>query len=314
MGMIFTHSAANASAEGFPNWLAEFRIQAVQSGLDPNVVDKVLGGANYIPRVIALDQKQPEKKITFNQYYANVVNQQRINTARSFYYQHSDVLNRVAAEYGVKPWYILSFWAIESDFGRHMGNFSVVDSLATLAYEGRRRELFSQELMDAIKIVAGNMRSNEALTGSWAGAMGQCQFMPSSYLRHAADGDGDGVRDIWGSKADVFASIASYLKNTGWKADESWGRRVRLPTGFNKDLLGREKKKPLAEWAALGVQNYDGSILPNEQMNAGVIILSEDVNQAYLTYGNYDVIMGWNRSVYFATAIGLLSDKIAAGL
>ena len=271
-----------------------------------------------IPRVVELDHQQPEVKLTFEQYLARVVNDARAQKARQKLAENRRLLQRVAQQFGVQPRFIVSLWAIETDFGRITGNFSVIDALATLAYDGRRAAFFREQLFDALSIVQKRGLAPHDLRGSWAGAMGQSQFMPSTYLAHAVDFDGDGKADIWHSHADVFASIANYLSNLGWRADETWGRAVILPEGFNPDLIDSVRlDKPtrtLPRWAALGLRRPDGGALPRRDIPAWLVQPSApDRPEAYLVYANYRALLQWNRSLFFATAVGYLADRIEQG-
>jgi len=251
--------------------------------------------------------------MTFAQYKDRIVSAQRINQGRHEFRKHRAILDRVGAAYGVQPQYIVALWGIESNFGSNTGGFDVIDSLATLAYEGRRAEFFTDELIKALKIIDAGHISAANMKGSWAGAMGQSQFMPSSFLNFAQDFNGDNKKDIWGTHADVFASAANYLARSGWAGDERWGRLVSVPSSIPESAMERTNKKPLSEWARLGVTLPNGAPLPMADMRAGLVAPDGMNGPKYLTYGNYDVIMKWNRSTYFATSVGLLADAIAAG-
>ena len=304
-----------ATEAGYASWVKEFKSKARAEGVSQKTLDAAFAETKFLPRVIELDRKQPESKMTFAQYKERIVSAQRINQGRHEFQKHRALLNEIGAHYGVQPQYIVALWGIETNFGSNTGGFSVVNSLATLAYEGRRKEFFSDELMNALKIIDGGHISAQSMKGSWAGAMGQSQFMPSSFLAYAQDYNKDGKKDIWGTKADVFASAANYLSSSGWKAGERWGRRI-LTKGVNENMVGREKKKTLKQWSDIGVTLYNGDPLPIvDGMMAGLVapdgLYTQDPK--YLTYGNYDVIMKWNRSTYFATSVGLLADAIAAG-
>ena len=213
----------------------------------------------------------------------------------------------------MQPRFIVAFWGIETDFGRITGGFKVVPALATLAFDGRRGAFFRKELLHALRIIEEGHISAKQMTGSWACAMGQPQFMPSSFNGYAVDHDGDGRKDIWTTRDDVFASAANYLSRYGWRGDERWGREVRLPEGFDASLQGLKVKKPIADWAALGVTLRGGAPLPGKTLLASLILPGGKGGPAYLVYNNYRVILKWNRSHYFAIAVGHLADKIAGG-
>lgn len=301
---------ALANEVDFTTWLQGVQREAIQRGLPAKTVADVLADVSPIPRVLELDRRQPETTLTFDEYISRVVTQARIETGRSRLREHRDLLEQVRRRYGVQPRFIVALWAIETDFGRITGNFSVIGALATLAYDGRRSAFFREELFNALKIVARGDVSAKEMRGSWAGAMGQSQFMPSSFLAYAVDFDGDGRADIWNSRADVFASIANYLATVGWRGNETWGREVRLPAGFDRQLIDHNKvQKTLREWQALGVRQADGSDLPAQDLRASLIQPGGAGGPSFLIYNNYRAILRWNRSLYFATAVGFLADQ-----
>jgi membrane-bound lytic murein transglycosylase B len=260
--------------------------------------------------VIELDQKQPEKTVTFDHYAHHIVSPDRIEEGRRLLGEYGDVLDQVSERYGVEPQVIVALWGIESSFGQDSGHYSIVDSLVTLAYEGRRAEFFRGELLDALRILDQEHISSSELRGSWAGAMGQCQFMPSTYLKYAVDYDRNGQHDIWGSKRDVFASIANYLAAEGWNTDLTWGREVELEIDVTPDEIGLDHQHSLNEWATMGVHNLDGSHLPVRPLQASLIQPDGSDGRSFLVYDNFRALMRWNRSTYFATAVGLLADRI----
>jgi membrane-bound lytic murein transglycosylase B len=309
-----------APARGFANemefdaWLKAFRQEAAAKGIPAATIDASLAGVAPIPRVLELDRRQPETTLTFDDYITRVVNPGRVESGRARLQEHRDLLMRVSQAYGVQPRFIVSLWGIETDFGRLTGNFSIISALATLAYDGRRSAFFREELLNALRIVAQGHVAAQELRGSWAGAMGQSQFMPSTYLAYAVDFDGDGKADIWSSRADVFASAANYLSKVGWRGDETWGREVRLPSGFDRALVDHNKvQKPLTEWQAMGVRRLDGGDLPPRDLAASVIQPGGADGPSFLIYNNYRVLLRWNRSLYFATAVGFLADRIGEG-
>ena len=311
--VLFLGNSVAFASDAVPliSWLNGVKREAQAQGVRVETVDAALQGFKPNETVIRLDRKQPEGTLSFAQYMDRVVTPQRIKQGRRLYRQHSSLLERIGKAYGVQPRFIVALWGIETNFGGNTGGFDIIPALATLAYEGRRAEFFRKELMNALQIVDAGHISLEDFQGSWAGAMGQSQFMPSSFLAYAQDYNGDGRKDIWKTLPDVFASIANYLKQAGWSDDETWGRKVRLPRGFKTELASREIKKPLEEWAAMGVRRADGSALPMRKgLMASIVYPGEVGEEAYLTYANYDRIMKWNRSTYFATAVGTLSDAI----
>lgn len=300
------------AAEPFEQWLAGVKRDAAAQGISQQTIQAALSGVQPIERVIELDRKQPEGTMTFAKYRKRVISDARVRKGRILLKEHAAALNAASERFGVPPQYIVALWGIETSYGGYTGGFKVVDALATLAHDGRRSEFFRKELMNALKILeAGHIHPRD-MKGSWAGAMGQNQFMPSSFHAFAVDGNGDGRRDIWTSLPDVFASTANYLSKSGWREDERWGRAVKLPAGFSKTLISRDIKKSLAEWQRLGVRLPNGAGLPQvADMKASIVTPDGIGGPAYLAYNNYDVIMKWNRSTYFATSVGLLADLIA---
>lgn len=300
------------SDQGFSRWKRGFVQDALRQGISREVLRQAFNGLEPDGRVIALDRKQPEGALSFAGYLERTVSQRRVTDGRNMMREHRELLNRIAGKYGVQPEFIVALWGKETNYGSYTGGFSVIQSLATMAWEGRRSEFFRRELLDALRIAQAGHIALDDMHGSWAGAMGQTQFMPSSWWKFAVDEDGDGRKDIWNSLPDVFASIANYLKQSGWSAREGWGREVALPDGFDSALAGRKNFRPLQEWRRLGVKEADGNNLPNINIQAAIIYPDEDDHrQAYLVYNNYNTIMRWNRSLYFATAVGILSDSIA---
>jgi membrane-bound lytic murein transglycosylase B len=301
------------SLPSFEVWLAEFRSEALAAGIRAATLDAAFAGVKPIERVIELDRQQPESVLTFEDYLTRVVPERRVAIGRERLAQHRALLNKVSAEFNVPARFIVALWGIETDYGRLGGNFSVVASLATLAYEGRRAALFRSQLLDALRILESGDVALSDLRGSWAGAMGQTQFMPSTFRNYAVDFNGDGKRDPWNQPADVFASAANYLSKIGWVKGETWGREVRVPDNFDRQWLGLEQRKTLAEWQALGVRRKDGADLAAFEMNASLVQPSGPGGRAFLAYDNFRVLMQWNRSTYFGVAVGQLADALAEG-
>src|SRR5438309_6257107 len=248
------------AAEGdFNGFLAGLRRDALGLGIRSATVDLAFRHIQFLPRVIELDRRQPEHKMTFAEFIAKVVNQQRLDDARRNLAENSGLLQRVQQRFNVQPRFIVALWGVESDFGKTQGSYSVPAALATLAYEGRRGPMFRGELITSLKIIdQGHIRADNML-GSWAGAMGQCQFMPSTFLSYAVDFDGDGRRDIWNDRADVLGSIANYLSRLGWRGEESWGREVAVPSNFDSGLAGLDNRRSTVEWNRLGVRPVSGA-------------------------------------------------------
>jgi membrane-bound lytic murein transglycosylase B len=303
-------AAAAAEPPPFAEWLRGLRRDALAQGVRERTLDRALGGVEPIPRVIELDRKQPEGRLTFAEYRSRVVTDGRVAKGRELLGRHAPLLRRVEDRYGVPGRVVVALWGMESNFGERQGTFSVFAALATLAHEGRRAAFFRKELLAALKIADAGDRAPESMTGSWAGAMGQCQFMPTTYLGYAQDFDGDGRRDIWRSQPDVFASAANYLSGSGWDPGLRWGRPVSAPAGVRRERSGLEHKAPLNRWQAAGVRLPDGGDLPAAAVEASLLDMD---GPSYLVYPNFRTIMVWNRSTYFALCVGLLSDLIERG-
>ncbi len=295
----------------FTAWLAELRADARKQGIKDSTLNAALKGIRPIPRVIELDRNQPEFKLTYARYMERVVPASRIEKGRRMLAENKPLLQKIGAKYGVQPRFLVAFWGVETDFGRVTGGFQVIPALATLAHDGRRSSFFRKELMNALRILDEGNVTPERMVGSWAGAMGQCQFMPSSFVRFAVDEDGDGRKDLWGSKADVFASAANYLKQSGWRGDESWGRAVKLPKRFDARLAGHDRRS-FKTWAALGVRDAKGGPLPKSDVKAALMLPEADGGPAFLVTENFFTTLKWNRSNFYALAVGQLADALAA--
>jgi membrane-bound lytic murein transglycosylase B len=303
-----------ANNVSYDDYIAGIKVEARQAGISQSILDAAFQGANYKPKIVAADKNQPEKKLTLDEYLPRALPKWKVDRARKLYKENYSELVRIGQQYGVQPRFIVALWGIESNFGRNMGSYSVINALTTLAYDGRRESFFRAETMAALQILQQGHIRPEQMKGSWAGAMGQCQFMPSSFLSYAQDGNGDGRKDIWTTKADVFASAANYLSQSGWDDKYTWGREVKLPRGFDFGLSGREseKGKSLSQWRHLGLTRADGRPLPqpSQDINAWLITPDDEHGRAYLVYNNYNVLMKWNRSYYFGVAVSQLADLI----
>lgn len=302
--------AAAPQQQDFSSWLAELRAEAASKGISAATLDAALAQVEApLPRVIELDQSQPEFVQTFTRYMSNRLSDARIERGRRLLVEHRDLFARIEQQYGVQPHYLVSFWALESNFGDATGGFSVINALATLAYDPRRADFFRNELLAALRIIdQGHIAASE-MTGSWAGAMGQCQFMPSTFVSYAVDGDGDGKINIWQSLPDVFASAANYLSSAGWKGDERWGREVVLPDGFDFALSGTSVSKTVTEWNQLGIRRADGTALGHADIEGSIILPAGADGPAFLGYNNFNAIMEWNRSTFYAISVGHLADR-----
>lgn len=305
-------SAAETPKPDFNHWLAQFKQDALAQGITQDVIDEALRDVEEpSENIVTQDQKQPERVKTFSEYLDGMLTNKRITKAHEKRHENARILRRVAQQYHVQPSVVLALWSIESNFGDNQGDYSVFQSLATLAYDGRRSAFFRSELLKALKIIQEEGVSADDMTGSWAGAMGQTQFMPSSYLQYAVDFDGDGTRDIWNSNADALASIANYLHSKGWNDKQSCLIAVNPPESGDMDKWKNDKKirKTLKEWRKLGFEREDGRPLPSRNVTARLVV-PDDETAAFLVFPDFDIIMDWNRSIYFATSVCLLADKI----
>lgn len=279
--------------------------------MDQAILDAALGRVEPIPRVLELDQRQPEFTDTFLNYLDRRVTEARVEEGRKLMRKHDRLLKRVAHQYGIPAHVLVAFWGLETHYGKFLGSYPVPAALATLAHDNRRAAFFRGQLLDALDILQAGNVAPEAMVGSWAGAMGHVQFMPSTYRAYAMDGDGDGRKDIWHSLPDAFASAANYLNELGWRGGETWGREVRLPKGFDWALAGPEVKKTVAAWRKLGVTQADGRPLPRLANMTGAILLPQGhAGPAFLVYRNFDAILTWNRAIPYALAVGHLSDRL----
>jgi membrane-bound lytic murein transglycosylase B len=305
----------NAAAAGgdFRGFLAGVRRDALAQGIRPATIDVAFQHTRFLPRVVELDRRQPERRLTFAEYLGRVVNQQRLDNGRHHMAENAHLLEQVWQRYKVQPRFIVALWGVESDFGRMMGTYSVPAALATLAYDGRRGKMFRGQLMSALKILDQGHITADKMLGSWAGAMGQCQFMPSTFLGYAVDFDGDGRRDIWNTRADVLGSIANYLSRLGWRGNENWGREVQVPSNFDVRLAGLESRRSTAEWARRGVRPAGAAPFTGNEPDASLVLPDGIDGAGFLVYDNFRAIMKWNRSTYFAAAVGHIADRIDRG-
>ncbi len=310
--IVFLTTGKSYASEPFGAWLADLYEEASKNGVSQETLDSALADITPIQRVIELDRKQPEHKMTFAEYREKIVHPLRIKTGRKMMRENHALLTKISEEYGVAPQYIVALWGIETNYGQNTGGFSIIPALATLAWEGRREDFFRKELLTALKIIDAGHISAEKMKGSWAGAMGQNQFMPSSFMNFALDGNGDGRKDIWDTRADVFASTANYLTRSGWKNEQRWGREVKLPADFPRHFEGLKVKRTLSQWKASGVTLPSGRAIPVVQGMKASIVTPDGLNgPAFLVYDNYRTIMKWNHSTYFATAVGLIADALS---
>jgi membrane-bound lytic murein transglycosylase B len=313
LGLLLLVLPSHSEAEDdFNAWLTEFRAEAVSKGISVETLDTAFEDIQLIERVIELDRNQPEFKLTFETYMKRVVNPTRISRGRHLLAEHRELLEKVSQKYGVQPRFLVAIWAIESNFGDHRGGFSVIRALTTLAYDARRSEFFRNELINALRILDEGHISLSNMRGSWAGAMGQVQFIPSSFVSFAVDFDNDGKKDIWQNLPDIFASAANYLSSYKWQKGRTWGRQVDLPEWFDHDMADLKIKKQLSEWQRIGVRRLNGDDLPKVDIKASLVLPSGKDGPAFLAYDNYRAIYKWNKSHFYVIAVGTLADRIAA--
>ncbi|WP_234000039.1 lytic murein transglycosylase [Pseudoalteromonas sp. T1lg76] len=308
----------------FDAYVTKLKGEALEKGYSQELLDTAFATIKFKPKVISADKNQPEVKETLETYLPKRVPQWKIDRARELYKKHQDTLEKIAAEYGVQARFIVALWGLESNFGRIQGGHPVISSLVTLAFDGRREALYKSQLWAALDILKEGHIDLEHFKGSWAGAMGQTQFMPTSFNAYAVDYNGDGRKDIWTTEEDAFASIANYLKSVGWNDELTWGRQVKLPANFDTQaVLQRgtrthkqwlqhwsDSERSLSQWQELGLRRMDGKDLPQRDITAA-LVMPDDINgRMYLAYDNYKALMNWNRSYYFATSVGYLSDRI----
>ena len=308
--LFFTYESAlsDHSKKSFDKFKVDFANTKLKKNYSKELVDDFLLNTKFIKRVIELDRSQPEFKLTLKQYLNKVVTKTRIQKARKKFKANYKILKKIGDYYKVQPRFVVALWGIESDFGRIGGYFPVVSSITTLVYDGRRAKYFEKELFNSLKIIQEGHIKMKNMKGSWAGAMGQCQFMPSSFIKYAVDWNKDNKKDIWNTKSDVFASASNYLKSVNWNYNQTWGRKVYFKNKNN--LIDKKKWYFLSEWSKFGLLNKDKTKLPLAKIKARLIIPEGSKNYGYLVYSNFESLLNWNRSNFFAIAVGILSDQL----
>ena len=321
---VFAFASKELTQAGFEQYVIALKKEALTKGYSEAFIEQSFAQVKFHKRAVVADRNQPEKVETLDTYLPKRVPQWKVDRARSKYKEHKAILEKVSEKYNVQPRFIVALWGLETNFGKIMGNYNVVSALTTLSYEGRREAFFKKQLWAALTILKEGHITIDDMKGSWAGAMGQNQFMPTSFLAYAVDGDGDGKKDIWGNQSDVFASMANYLKKEGWNDTLTWGRQVKLPEGFDTSLAipkntgGRknwlkawsDREKSLVEWQKLGIRRADGTNLPKVDVKAALVFPDDEHGRVYLAYDNYKSLMHWNLSYYFVSSVGHLSDRI----
>ena len=297
----------------FERWLAAFRQDAAAQGISAATLDAALTGLVPDERVIELDRRQPEFLQTFSDYLARRVNARPVARGQALMAEHAALLDAVEQQYGVPKATLVAFWGLETNYGASLGSLNIPASLATLAWDGRRSVFFRNQLLDALRIIdAGHVAAID-MVGSWAGAMGHMQFMPSTFRAYAVDGDGDARIDLWQSLPDAMHSAANYLRQAGWRAGEPAAIEVRLPDGFDWRKARVAHRLPLAEWTALGVLAADGSALPDMAGRSAIVLPQGWQGPAFMVFDNFDVVMQWNRSLNYALAVAQLGHALAGG-
>ncbi|MGS0680075.1 lytic murein transglycosylase [Shewanella sp. 125m-7] len=295
----------------FSDYVESLKQEAVDKGISQQTIDDVFPKIKMFKKAMAAEKNQTEAHVTLETYLPKAVPQSTVDTARALYKQHYPELEKIGKRYGVQPRFIIALWGVESNFGQSTGEFPVLSVTASLGYEGQREAFYRKEFFAALKIAQRDGIAFSELKSSWTGAMGKTQFMPSSYLVYAQDGDGDGNKDIWNNTSDAFASLAYYLQQAGWKESETWGRQVQLPKSFEVSLADLKIKKSFNQWQELGVRRFDGSDLPKrDDMQISLVMPDGAIGRKYLVYDNYRGLLSWNNSDYFAITVAYLSERI----
>ncbi|MAM60920.1 lytic murein transglycosylase [Maritimibacter sp. UBA3975] len=306
-------SFQTASNAGYDSWVVSFKNRAVGSGYAQPVVDRAFRGAGYLPGVIERDRKQTEFTRTLEDYLAIAASDERVRNGRANFRALSGKLSSIESQYGVDAKVVAAIWGMESSYGTRRGDVHIVSAMSTLAYDGRRKDFFEKQLFAVLKILAAGDTTPENMRGSWAGAMGHTQFMPTSYLAYAVDFTGDGRRDIWADDpTDALASAANYLRQFGWTKGQPWGVEVKLPEGFDRSQAGFSNSRSVSTWTSMGVRDMNGGTVPNHGA-ARVIEPAGGGGPAFMVFKNFDVIKRYNNATSYAIGVGHLGDRIAGG-
>ena len=306
--LLASFSVQAYDAEAFFTWLSEFKQEAKAENISAKTIKNTFKKAKYLPQVIVLDRAQPEFISPFLIYIDKRINPSKIAQGKALIQKHEVLLNQIETNYGVPKTVLVAFWGLETHYGANKGSFGLPSALMTLAYEGRRAEFFRTQLLDTMRIVDAGHSNVAGMRGSWAGAMGQMQFMPSTMLKHGVDADGDGRINIWSSLPDSFASAANYLAKTGWRKDEPAAMEVKLPANFDYSLAQLNNRKSAEKWSTLGVRDRDDKPLPVLD-NAAILLPQGWQGPAFMVFSNFDVIMDWNRSVNYALSVAHLANQ-----
>jgi len=300
--------------QSFEQWKSDLRAEALSLGISESTLEALNDLEQPLERVLEYDNRQPEFVQTFTRYVGLRITPNQISQGQALLQQHAALLEEVRQRYGVQAHYLVAFWAVESNFGRNTGGFSVLQALATLAYDPRRADFFRRELLLALQIIDDGHIAATDMSGSWAGAMGQLQFMPSVFSRHGVDGDRDGKIDIWNSLPDIFHSAANFLSQSGWRGDERWGREVVLPADFDFSMSGSATRNSVQAWSDMGITQVNGASLPIADMQASVVLPAGAGGPAFLAYANYRATMVYNHSTFYAITVGHLADRFTGAV
>ena len=307
--LIFLTTSVFASSHSFEEFLDQVRKTATEQGVSKSTIDKAFFELTPRPSAIASDKAQAEFNQNFWHYVNKRVSKVRLNNGKDTLKKNASLLSKTSEKYGVPAYVIVAFLGLESNYGNYMGSESLIRSLATLAYDKRRSKFFTRELIAVLKLMDKKTIPFDA-TGSWAGAMGAVQFMPTNVIAYGVDANNDGKVNLWNEKADIYASAANFLNKLGWKKSEKWGREALIPKNFDYQLTGLDNEKTVNEWAALGVRRGNNSNLPKSNFKASLIVPMGHRGPAFLVYRNFDTIMGWNRSILYALSVAYLSDRL----
>ena len=307
--LVFLTTSVFANSQSFDDFLNQVRKTATEQGVSKATIDKAFFGLTPNLDILKSDSAQAEFNQNFWHYVDKRVSQVRLNNGNDTLKQNASLLNKISQKYGVPTYVLVAFLGLESNYGNYMGNENLVRSLATLAFDPRRSGFFTKEFIALLKLIDKNTIPLDA-KGSWAGAMGAVQFMPTNVIAYGVDANNNGKVNLWNEKEDIYASAANFLKKLGWKKGEKWGREASIPKNFDYRLTGLETKRTVNEWAALGVLRGNGSRLPNSNFKSSLIVPMGHRGPAFLVYRNFDVILGWNRSILYALSVAYLSDRL----
>ena len=307
--LVFLTTSVFANSQSFEDFLNQVRKTATEQGVSKATIDKAFFGLTPNLDILKSDSAQAEFNQNFWHYVNKRVSQVRLNNGNDTLKQNASLLNKTSQKYGVPAYVLVAFLGLESNYGNYMGNENLVRSLATLAYDPRRSGFFTKEFIALLKLIDNNTIPLDA-KGSWAGAMGAVQFMPTNVIAYGVDANNDGKVNLWNDKEDIYASAANFLNKLGWEKGEKWGREASIPKNFDYRLTGLKVEKTVNEWAALGVLRGNGSTLPRSNFKASLIVPMGHKGPAFLVYRNFDVIMKWNRSTKYALSVAHLSDRL----